>query len=122
MTAGRSKTADHADVPADRLIISLRSYVQRATTVNAGRAPPDRSQDIPRITAGGWVLVFDCETTTTPDQRLRIGAYQLRHNGRLAERGIFYDPEALNSEELRTVTEFVKSETPSPDGERIYLR
>ena len=74
--------------PVDNLIVSLRAYVTR----------PDLKPRKPRPTReapSDWVLVFDCETRTTPDQRLRFGAYQLRDKGRPFELGFFYEPEVL---------------------------
>ena len=73
--------------PVDRLIISLRAYFRRAPKKPKKGAKGARStlpaavnwRDLaPRATPSDWVLVFDCETRTTPDQRLRFGAYQLR--------------------------------------------
>jgi hypothetical protein len=49
----------------------------------------------PRAQPSDWVLIFDCESRTTPDQRLRFGAYQLRYKGQVWERGGFYEPEVL---------------------------
>jgi len=42
-------------------------------------------QTLPRV-----VLVFDTETTTDLQQSLRVGAYQLRVDGKLTSRGVFY--------------------------------
>jgi hypothetical protein len=84
----------------DHLIVSLRAYVTRAPTKakkikgeeKRGQRPAGKKQFPPRIPPSDWVLVFDCETRTTPDQRLRFGAYQLRNKGRLFERGPFTSP------------------------------
>ena len=92
----------------DHLIVSLRAYVTRAPTKakkskgeeKRGQRPAGKKQFPPRIPPSDWVLVFDCETRTTPDQRLRFGAYQLRNKGRLFERGAFYEPEVLSAEDL----------------------
>jgi hypothetical protein len=67
------------------------------------------------------VLVFDCETRTTPDQRIRFGAYQLRNKGRLFERGAFYEPEVLSAEDLTVLSEVVTEESERSDGERVRL-
>ena len=40
----------------------------------------------------GWELIFDTETTVDAAQVLRFGVYQLRKDGMLKERGIFYHP------------------------------
>lgn len=50
-----------------------------------------------------WSVVFDCETTTDSSQRLRVGSYHVRHDGRLWETGYFYDPDALTASEILTL-------------------
>ena len=97
----------------DHLIVSLRAYVTRAPTKakkskgeeKRGQRPAGQKQYPPRIPPSDWVLVFDCETRTTPDQHLRFGAYQLRNKGRLFERGAFYEPEVLSAEDLTVLSE-----------------
>ncbi len=90
--------------PIDRLVIALRAYVTRApkkpkagAKVAKYKLPGARAVDsrkyVLRVPPTDWVLVFDCETRTTPDQRLRFGAYQLRYKGQVWERGAFYEPE-----------------------------
>jgi hypothetical protein len=100
---------DEPSDPVDRLIISLRAYFRRAPKKPKKGAKGARStlpaavnwRDLaPRATPSDWVLVFDCETRTTPDQRLRLGAYQLRYKGQVWECGAFYEPEVLAPEEL----------------------
>ena len=117
----RDDTAESADVPVDRLIISLRSYVTRKpkaqTNKSVSKRPPWRSE---RISPQPWVLIFDCETRTTPDQQLRFGIYQLRHHGRLVQRGAFHDP-TLGRADLEVLTREVANEQPGEDGERIFL-
>jgi hypothetical protein len=109
------------DSPAsvDNLIVSLRAYVTRAD-----RRPGRRkgfagkpSRDPP----SDWVLVFDCETRTTPDQRLRFGAYQLRNEGRLFELGFFYEPDVLTDDDLRVLTEVKAELEAKSEGERVRL-
>ena len=68
------------DGPINRLIIQLRAYI--ASRPRFGQRPDRRW-------TSGITLIFDTETTTDPSQRLRFGAYQLRHNGALLERGYF---------------------------------
>lgn len=48
----------------------------------------------------GYSVVFDTETTVDAAQRLRFGAYQVRHRGLLLHQGLFYDPDALTAREL----------------------
>ena len=44
-------------------------------------------------------MIFDTETRIDPSQALRVGFYQLRHNGELREEGAFYDPAGLDETE-----------------------
>ena len=113
----------------DHLIVSLRAYVTRAPTKakrskgeeKPGQRPAGKKQFPPRIPPSDWVLVFDCETRTTPDRRLRFGAYQLRNKGRLFERGAFYEPEVLSAEDLTVLSKVVEEESETSDGERVRL-
>ena len=61
-----------------------------------------------------WVWVFDCETRTTPDQRLRFGGYQLRYKGNIWERGAFYEPDVLRKDELAILRQFIAEERLKP--------
>jgi hypothetical protein len=95
---------DELSDPVDRLLISLRAYVTRAPRKPKKGEKRDKDKArwrdprdyYPHIPPSDWVLVFDCETGITPDQRLRIGAYQLRYKSQLWERGAFYEPEVLS--------------------------
>jgi hypothetical protein len=123
----QAKLSQDADDPVDRLVISLRSYVTRAPKKEKPKkrkqaAPRHREWDATRTPPSDWVLVFDCETTTTPDQRLKFGTYQLRYQGRLMERGIFYERAALTGVEFDILKSAIAEEYPSEDGEEIYLR
>lgn len=71
--------------------IFLRAYVP------TGLASKRRS-GFPR--PSDWVLVFDTETWPDGAQALRIGTYQLRKQGRLRDKGIFYDPDQVSADEL----------------------
>src|SRR5208282_15681 len=102
---------DELSGPIDRLVIALRAYVARAPKKSkasakvakyesrGGRAG-DWKKYVQRVPPSDWVLVFDCETRTKPDQRLRFGAYQLRYKGQIWERGAFYEPKVLAREEI----------------------
>jgi len=81
----------------------------------SGRASPwhDNTR---RLHASDWALVFDCETTTTPDQRLKFGNYQLRQKGRLVERGAFYEAGALTAHELTTLRSSLAAEESQDQG------
>jgi hypothetical protein len=81
---------DFGDEPSesiDRLVIALRAYVRRASKKPKPRAAPandtmpsaiDWKKSALGPSASDWVLIFDCESRTTRDQRLRFGGYQLR--------------------------------------------
>jgi hypothetical protein len=56
-----------------------------------------------------WTLVFDTETTTDPGQALRVGAFQLRRRGRLAQSGLFYEPASLTKEELLVLDRYART-------------
>jgi hypothetical protein len=57
-----------------------------------------------------WRLVFDCETTTGLGQRLRVGCYHLYRRGRLHERGLFVDRDALSDAELELIETYAGEE------------
>lgn len=123
----RAKLSHDADDPVDRLVISLRSYVTRAPKKEKPKkqkqaATRHREWDAARTPPSDWVLVFDCETTITPDQRLKFGTYQLRYQGRLKERGIFYERAALTDAEFDILKSTIAEEYPSEDGEQVFLR
>jgi hypothetical protein len=101
--------SDEPSEPIDRLVIALRAYVRKAPKKPKKGSKPPRTtlpgavnwrDRTPRTTPSDWVLVFDCETRTTPDQRLRFGGYPLRYKGQVWERGAFYEPDVLSEDEL----------------------
>jgi hypothetical protein len=81
---------------AERRPILLRAYAEVPYETQRSRAPASPK----------WALVFDTETTPVETQRLRFGVYQLLHNGRLEEKGLFYDH--VTDAELETL----KAEAP----------
>jgi hypothetical protein len=123
---------DELSEPIDRLIIALRAYITRAPKkpkagakvtkyeMQAGRAV-DWRKYVLRVPPSDWVLVCDCETRTTPDQRLRFGAYQLRYEGQVWERGAFYEPEVLTPDDLAVLRQVMADEEANADGERVRL-
>src|ERR1700722_6584068 len=122
---------DEPSEPVDRLVIGLRALVRRAAKkAKVGSNPAkatmprlvDWEQSAPRVMPSEWVLVFDCETRTTPDQRLRFGAYQLRYKGQVWERGAFYEPDVLAPEELSVLRQCLADEEFASEGERVCLR
>ncbi|TLG78142.1 hypothetical protein [Methylocystis sp. B8] len=123
------RNSEEASVPVDHLLIQLRAYIERAPE-KAKKSPKAKAKerrdavfdpDAPRTPPSDWALIFDCETRTTPDQRLRFGAYQLRYKGQLGERGAFYEPKSLTAAETALLQEFIAKEEPGPDAERIRL-
>ena len=98
--------------PINRLIIQLRAYVE-------GRAGSNWRPD--RRWTSGITLTFDTETFSDPSQRLRFGAYQLRHDGRLIERGLFYADD-IQSADLKVLRDTFARMRPTADGENLELR
>ena len=101
----------------DNLVISLRAFVTPAPTKSDRRGDypvPEKPSD--------WVLVFDCETRTTPDQRLRFGTYQLRYKGELWEHGAFYEPDVLDRSEIKTLRKVIEAEKQASDSGRVFVR
>jgi hypothetical protein len=85
--------------------IAVRGFAPRTTPPvewegNAGRTVLPYSRR--------WRLVFDCETTTGLGQRLRVGCYHLYRHGRLHERGLFVDRDALSEAELTLIATFAR--------------
>jgi alkylhydroperoxidase family enzyme len=122
---------DEPSEPIDQLVIALRAYVRKAPKKPKKGSKPPRTtlpgalnwRDLaPRTTPSDWVQIFDCETRTTPDQRLRFGGYQLRYKGEISERGAFYEPDVLSEDELAILRQFIAEEESNSDGERICLR
>jgi len=114
------RSLDHDRLASvDNLIVSLRAYVTRADV--KARKPKEHSGKALRDPPSDWVLVFDTETRTTPDQRLRFGAYQLRNKGRLFEHGFFYEPEVLTADELGLIVAVKADLEAKSEGERVRL-
>jgi len=91
-SASHSPIAGGVPGPEPRPIY-LRAYAEAGRpNASAGNRVPDQPSP--------YVIVFDCETSTDPSQHLRFGSYQVRHDGRLREKGLFYDPDAVTDEEL----------------------
>jgi hypothetical protein len=97
------------DVPIDRRVVQLRSYM-----LPAPPKPPKQ-----QIWDGDYVLVFDTETTTDPAQRLQFGAYQVRYRGRLVEAGLFHGE--LSSTDKVTLETAFAALRPSKAGETLKL-
>ena len=122
---------DEPSEPIDRLVIALRAYVRRAPKKQKAAQKPapetmpsaiDWKKSAPRAQPSDWVLIFDCETLTTPDQRLRFGGYQLRYQGQVWERGAFYEPDVLSENDFAVLQQVIEDEKSHSNGERICLR
>lgn len=76
--------------------LALRAYTQKATLTGAvfRRTPDDPPLRHSRV------LVFDTETTTDEYQNLKIGYFQIYHDGCIQHDGLFYDPSMLDRDEL----------------------
>ena len=98
------------DVPIDRRVVHLRSYMLPAPSKNGP----------PQIWDGDYVVVFDTETTTDPAQRLQFGAYQIRYRGGLIEAGLFYGD--LSANDMATLKVAYSDLRPSEAGETLKLR
>ncbi len=85
------------DDDRDKLEIAIRSYVAKRPSM---KGKPRKSAPPPPNEPFEWVLVFDTETTADHRQRLRFGAYQIRHDDELRECGLFFDPEAMTADEI----------------------
>jgi len=88
----------------DHLPILVRAYTEAVD--QGARSSTPRRRKI--VGPSDVTLIFDTETTIDPSQRLRIGVYQLRLGGELDEEGYFYDPDALTTGELDTLTAYTR--------------
>ena len=98
--------------PIDRLILNLRAYLQQ---------PPPRAWHSDRKWDSQFSVTFDTETTTDPSQRLRFGAYQVRHRDKLIERGVFYATD-LPAGDLDVLRATFAQVEPTEAGEVLMLR
>src|SRR4051794_2640300 len=94
----QSSKLSGADLERERLPIYLRGYAA---------VPPRPERDTKQADAGPseWALVFDTEPTADdrPTQYLRFGAFQLLEGRQLALKGIFFDPEVLDEEQVEVL-------------------
>ncbi len=75
--------------------IYLRAYAEPKKAAKAGKGGGRDAEP------SHWTVIFDCETTADREQRMRFGSYQVRAHGVLKEKGLFYEPTAVDEEELR---------------------
>jgi hypothetical protein len=87
-------------VPADQLDIAVRAYAVPKTRTR--RARPNKKR-VSEIGPSEWSLIYDTETTTGPEQQVRIVPWQLRQGGELRRVGMAYDPRSLSDAERSTL-------------------
>ncbi|QCK88034.1 helix-turn-helix transcriptional regulator [Phreatobacter aquaticus] len=83
--------------------IQARAYATKESSER--KANPNLKQP-PEAGPSGWTVIFDTETGVDHAQALRIGAYEVRRNADLYERGAFYEPAALSEEELQRLKSY----------------
>lgn len=88
-----------------RLDIAVRAYTECPDKTPVGAKKASTGLDTP----SDFALVFDCETTTDAVQRLRVGCFQLRKSGELEDEGLFYDPEAVGTDERAVLEDYAPS-------------
>lgn len=104
---------------ADYQPVFVRAYTERVKEDSKRSESPGRK-------SSAWpreVLVFDCETTIDPSQRLLFGAYRynrMRTDGRLrcVEEGIFHADD-LDREQLATIRSYVKANRAAAPSRRL---
>ena len=85
-------TKPMAAMPApDYLSIAVRTYADHG---------PLKVWNQPPHIGSKYALVFDCETFTDETQALRFGSFQLCEDEVIVRRGLFYDPNAIEAEEV----------------------
>lgn len=89
--------------------VAVRGYAISAASLERAHQGPgwEPGKDGPR--PSGFVLLFDTETTVDAAQRLRVGAYQLRRDGRLLEAGFFSTEDGLSRDERKLLQHYVAS-------------
>ncbi len=90
-----------------------RPIAVRAYCVPPTRKDDDKRRDHNKKGGAPWgpsplSLTLDIETTTGAEQRPRVGNYQVHRDGELIEEGLFYDPDALSTRELRRLRDYVR--------------
>ena len=90
------KNSIHEQIARDPLPIAVRAFVPspnpRTYTRKSRKSGPSE-----------LTLVFDCETTTTAEQQLRFGSYEVYKGTERIEGGIFIDPASLTKEERKLI-------------------
>jgi len=105
-----------------QLPVAVRAWAPRD-----GRSRPKKSFQFTDLGPSAWSLTFDTETTLDPGQALRVGAFQLRRGRRLAQEGLFYEPDAINETERQLLEQYAAVEglalmTRTEFVEQVFLR
>jgi hypothetical protein len=86
-------------LPHDELDIAVRAYA----VPTKAKCQPSLGGRVPEVGPSEWSLTFDTETTTGPEQQVRIVAWQLRQGRELRRIGMAYDPLSLGDSERSTL-------------------
>lgn len=94
------------------MMIAVRGYAVSAHDEdgqNKGKSTPRWKirKNLPR--PSDEAVIFDTETTTDHRQNARIGTYQVRKKDQLTEKGIFYEPDGITSDEMDLLTSYAKT-------------
>lgn len=84
--------------------IAVRGYTHRADKPKSRGSFKDFNTPLRH----SRVLVFDTETVPDEYQNLKIGYFQIYQDGHFQYEGLFYDPENLNKEEIKTLEAYSK--------------
>ncbi len=121
-------TPGPASATTSLLPIAVRAYaVPRATgtATDRGNKRGKRSQRkrLVQLIGAGLALVFDCETTTDPSQRLLFGNWRVYGNGRCIDEGLIYADD-LPTQDRSTLEAYARTHvgaTEAPQGKRLRL-
>jgi hypothetical protein len=78
----------------------------RAYAASSQAKPSSKKRKRQSLGPSEWVFIFDTETTTDAAQQLRFGCFQIRKEGSLEDKGIFYDPLVLSESEKSLLLEY----------------
>jgi hypothetical protein len=84
--------------------IAIRAYSERPPRKRRGSRALSAN-----LEASGWVLIFDCETTTDAAQQFRCAFFQVRREGTLLQEGICFDSGTMTSAEVDALRQYAQS-------------
>lgn len=85
----------------------VRAYSEPPNFKPLASKPKRTSLDAP----SEYTLILDCETTVSPDQRLRFGFFQVRRHDDMIAEGIFFDPTALSASEQALLHDYAAEQS-----------